>query len=421
MTSTVRRLSLAMAVGGALGFVLLAALLVPWHPYPGGTLRLPAAASVFSPEQLHRATAYSHLARWLGRTSLLVSLAFACLLGFSRFGPAVAHRLRGPWWLRALVLVMLVTVVGRLVTLPFGVALQHQQRRYGLSRQSWPAYLQDVALGTVVEAVTASIAILVLLGIIRRWRRAWPAIAGIVLAALVLIGSFVYPVLVQPLFNDFRSLPDGALRTQVMQLAVQEGVRLDDVLVADASRRTTQINAYVTGFGSTRRVVLYDNLIDTLPRGEVLSVVAHELGHAKHDDVLTGTLLGVAAAFLGVGLLGLLLGPLTRRWSVAAGADSEVTGADSAGVVPLLLALFAIASVLSLPVQNTISRQIETRADVTALTVTQDQASFVALQKRLAISSLADPTPPSWSQFVFGSHPTALQRIALAGRVLGGR
>ena len=89
--------------------------------------------------------------------------------------------------------------------------------------------------------------------------------------------------------------------------------------------------------------------------------------------------------------------------------------------MPLLLALFAIGSVLSLPVQNTISRQIETRADVTALTVTQDEASFVALQKRLAISSLADPTPPAWSQFVFGSHPTALQRIALAGRVLGGR
>lgn len=428
MTRTVRRLSVAMALGGAVAFVVLAVVLVPWHPYSGGPLRVPDADTVFTPEQLQRATAHSHAARWLGRTSLVVSLVVACLLGFSRFGPAVSARLRGPWWLRTLVLVVLVTVLGRIATLPFGLALQHQERQYGLSRQSWPAYLQDVAIGALVAAVAASIAILVLLGIIRRWPRAWPAIAGTVLAALVLLGSFVYPVLVQPLFNDFHPLPDGALRTQVMQIAAQEGVRLDDVLVADASRRTTQINAYVTGFGSTRRVVLYDNLVETLPRGEVLSVVAHELGHAKHDDVMIGTLLGVAAAFAGVGVLGLLLGPLTRRRHAGTPTDSTVTSAEpaavpanSAGLVPILLALFAIGSVLSLPVQNTISRRIETRVDVVALRVTQDEASFVALQKRLALSSMADPTPPTWSQFVFGSHPTALQRIALAERVLGGR
>jgi len=416
-----KRIALVMTAGGAVAFVVLAAVLVPWHPYPGGPLRLPAADTVFTPEQLQRATAYSHVARWLSRTSLVVSLVVACLLGFSRFGRAVSARLRGPWWLRTLVLIVLVIVLGRIATLPFDIALQHQQRRYGLSRQSWPAYLSDVALGAAVAVVTTSIAVLVLLVIVRRWPRLWPAIAGTVLAVLVLAGSFVYPVLVEPLFSSFTSLPQGELRTQIMRIADQEGVRLDDVLVANASQRTTQINAYVTGFGSTRRVVLYDNLVNDLPRGQVLSVVAHELGHAKHDDVLTGTLLGVSAAFFGVGLLGLLIGPLTRQRYGDPGPDSTVLATRSAELVPLLLALFALGSVLSLPVQNTISRQIETRADVVALTTTRDEASFVALQKRLAISALADPTPPAWSQFVFGSHPTALQRIALAGRVLGGR
>ena len=160
MTSAVRRLSIAMALGGAVAFVVLAVVLVPWHPYPGGALRVPDETTVFTPEQLQRATAYSHVARWLGRTSLLVSLAFACLLGFSRFGPAVSRRLRGPWWLRALVLVVAVTVLGQLVTLPFGVALHHQQRHYGLSRQSWPAYAHDLAIGTLVTLVATSIAIL---------------------------------------------------------------------------------------------------------------------------------------------------------------------------------------------------------------------------------------------------------------------
>lgn len=402
----VRRLSVVMAVGGAVAFVVLAVLLVPWHPYPGGRLHPPAAEAFFTQAQIDRASAYSHVARWLGRSSLVVSVIVACVLGFTRFGQAITTRLRGPWWLRAVVLVLAVTVIGQLATLPFAVALQHQQRRYGLSRQGWAAFLADEAIGTAVSVVAASIAVVVLLAIVRRWRRAWPAIAGVVLAALVLLGSFVYPVLVEPLFNDFTRLPDGDLRTQIMQIAEQEHVHLDDVLVADASRRTTQLNAYVTGFGSTRRVVLYDNLIHELPRGEVLSVVAHELGHAQHDDVLTGTLLGVAAAFGGVGLLGLLVG---RRYG----------GLRDPAVVPLLLALFALGSLLALPVQNTISRQIETRADVDALTTTKDATSFVGLQRRLATSSLADPTPPAWSQFVFGSHPTALQRIALAGRVLG--
>ena len=102
-------------------------------------------------------------------------------------------------------------------------------------------------------------------GCARRWRRAWPAIAGGVLAGFVLVGSLVYPVLVEPIFNDFEPLPDGELRSQILALADEEGVDVDEVLVADASRRTTTLNAYVSGLGATRRVVVYDNLVEDLP------------------------------------------------------------------------------------------------------------------------------------------------------------
>jgi STE24 endopeptidase len=175
--------------------------------------------------------------------------------------------------------------------------------------------------------------------------------------------------------------------------------------VADASRRTTTLNAYVSGFGSTRRVVLYDNLVDGVPRDEALSVVAHELAHAKHDDVLTGSLLGAAGAVFGVGLLALAVGALARR--------GRPPMRDPA-VVPVALALFALASLLASPVQNTISRQIETRADVDALEATHDAPAFERVQRELALRSLADPTPPWLSQFWFGSHPTGLTRIAIA-------
>jgi STE24 endopeptidase len=195
------------------------------------------------------------------------------------------------------------------------------------------------------------------------------------------------------------------LRTRILDLADREGVDVDDVLVADASRRTTTLNAYVSGFGSTRRVVVYDNLVEDLGEDEAVSVVAHELSHAKHRDVLVGTTLGAAGAALGVGLLAMVVG---RR--------EDDDGVADPRSVPRVLALVAVAGLLASPVQNGISRQVETRADVDALRATGDPAAFVALQQQLVRRSAADLTPPAWSHAWFGSHPTALERIALAQR-----
>jgi STE24 endopeptidase len=215
----------------------------------------------------------------------------------------------------------------------------------------------------------------------------------------------VYPLLVEPLFNSFTPLPDGSLRTRILALAEKEGVHVDDVLVADASRRTTTLNAYVSGFGGTRRVVVYDTLVEDLPEDEALSVVAHELAHARHQDVVVGSVLGAAGALVGVGLLALVVGAVGRRRGVRM--------ADPA-VVPLVLALLAVGTLAASPLENAVSRRIETRADVDALRATHDPDAFVAMQVQLARRSLADPTPPHWSQLWFGSHPTALERIAIA-------
>lgn len=400
-----------MTVVGGLAFVVLAALLVPWDPIPGGDLTPADPSSLFTPEQLDRAEGFSRRTDWIGWVSLAVRLLAACWLGLTARGRALFVRLPGPWWV-AVVLAVAVFEVGlRVLTLPFAVLMRRQVLAYGLSTQSWPSWAVDLAKGEAVDVIGVSLALLVLVGCARRWRRAWPAIAGGIAAVLVVLGSFAYPLVVEPLFNDFEPLPDGSLKTGVLALADREGVAVDEVLVADASRRTTTLNAYVSGFGGSRRVVLYDNLVDDLPQDEALSVVAHELAHAKHDDVVTGTVLGAAGTCFAIGLLGLVLGALRRRGG---------SPADPA-VVPLVLALYAVATLLSSPVQNTISRQIETRADVDALRATDDPAAFVALQRQLALRSVADPTPPGWEHFWFGSHPGVLVRAALADRVDEGR
>lgn len=396
-----RSTALVVVLLAGVVFALVAWWRIPWHPVPGGSVAAADPTRFLSLAEIDRAEQYSRWARVWSWGSLAVSLAVAAWWGLTDAGRRVVDRLPGRWWARAALAVAITVLLGRLITLPFAVAFRIHARDYGITRQSWSGFARDLAVGELVQIVATSLAVVVLLACIRRFPRRWPAVAGGLFAALVMAGSFVYPVVVEPLFNSFQPLPDGSLRTGILQLADTEHVHIDDVLVADASRRTTTFNAYVSGFGDTRRVVLYDNLVDELPQDEVLAVVAHELTHARRDDVLTGSLLGASGAALGVGLLGLVLG---RR------------KVGEPGSVPRLLALFAIASFLASPVQNGLSRLIETRADVGALEATRDPASFIAMQEELNLHAVSDPTPPAWSQFWFGSHPTTMQRIAIAER-----
>ena len=390
-----------LAVSGV-GFAVAAWLLVPWQPVPGGMPPAVDASSVFTPEQIARGEDYARWARVWGWSSLAVQLVVVSVLGFTRLGRRLMDRLPGPWWVQVPLAVLAVSLVLRVCTLPLSVAAQQHRLDNGLSTQSWPGWARDVLVSLAVSVVATSLLLLLLIGLARRLSRTWVAVAATLAGALVVIGSLAYPVVVEPLFNRFTPLEDGPLRTEIMAVAQREGVPVDDVLVADASRRTTTLNAYVSGIAGTRRVVVYDTLVESLPDDQALSVVAHELAHAKHDDVVTGTVLGAFGAAFGVGLLGLLVGGERVR---------------RASVVPLLMALVALGTQLASPVENGISRRIETRADVDALKATGDPVAFGEMQKMLALRALADPTPPVWSQWWWGSHPTVLERLAVS-RVL---
>jgi STE24 endopeptidase len=405
------RLSVGVAAVAGGAFVVMALLVVPWHWLPGGHVEAVPATEVFTAGQIARGEHVAGMLRHAAWGNIVVSVAVALVLGFTRLGSMIVSRLPGWWWTKVALGCLVVTGLGAVASLPLAWRAQRVRLSEGLSHQGWAGWAGDRALSLGVTWVFTAVAVLVLVGLARAAPRTWPLWGALAAASLTIVGSFAYPVLVEPLFNHFSPMKAGELRSDIFRLAAREHVHLDDVLVADASRRTTTLNAYVSGFGSTRRVVVYDTLLDGLPQPQVEAIVAHELGHAKHDDVLTGTVLGALGAAFAVGLLGVVL---TRRSILA---KSGVDGLGDPRVVALLLALSVAGSLLASPVENTISRAIEARADRTSLEATRDPATFIEMQKQLSLRSLADPTPPAWSQFWFGSHPTALQRIGMAERV----
>lgn len=406
----------ALVTAAVLGAALVVVIVVrtPWEvlPEPPGGYTDPDPTAGLDPRQISRAEAFASAMRPLSLISITLGLAVSAVLGLTPLGGrlmrAAAAPLRRRWFTQVLLGVPALVVVGRLVTLPVSVYAEVIRHRYGLSTRGWGLWLRDVAVSLAISAVLTTLVVLVFLWLVRRAPRTWWAWAGAAVAGLVVIGSFLYPVVIEPAFNEFEPLPAGELRSELLALAEENGTPVQDVLVSDASRRTTALNAYVSGFGSTRRIVVYDTLLAELPDAEIEAIVAHELGHVVAQDVLTGTLMGALGAGAATALAGWFLSwpRLLRR-----------AGAESAGdprVVPLLLFLIAVGTLLSTPVQNVVSRQIEARADVRALELTDDAETFIDMKRRLAVANLSDPDPPAAWHWFFGSHPTVAERIALA-------
>ncbi|HEX8004384.1 MAG TPA: M48 family metallopeptidase [Mycobacteriales bacterium] len=397
-----------LVLGAAL--VALLALTTPWHPLGAGAPTVPVdPARDFTREQVAREVAFHHAVRPPGYAALALSLLVAAVLGLTPAGARVVGAVgRGPWPVRAATGALALALVPTLVTLPLAARSEVVLRRYGLSTQTWGSWAADAAKSALVGGVLLVVATVGLVAL-ARWRPAtWWAWAAAGAAVLVAGVSYVYPVVVEPLFNRFEPLPQGELRTALLDLAERDGVEVRDVLVADASRRTTSLNAYVSGYGATRRIVVYDTLLAKATPAEVELVVAHELGHVTHADVRNGTLagaLGAAAAVAGLHVL-LTSEAVLRRAGASGAGDPRVLG----------LVLFAIAAAgfLTSPAQALVSRRVEARADVHSLELTGDVATFVESEKRLAVTNLSDLDPHPLAYAWFFSHPTSPERIALA-------
>lgn len=371
--------------------------------------RIPADAERwFSREEIERARAY---ARPLRRAGLVQSLATAGMLAAAA-ALGAAPRLLGALgvedWRWATVLVATgLAAAGALAGVPFGLwRVFVHDRAWGFSRQTLGGWGSDQLKSLLVHAAIANLLLLGLWLAIRAiswwWLVGW---AGSL--AFTALFSFAAPVVLAPLFNTFRPVEDRELADRTAELGRRAGVTIAGVLVVDASRRTSKHNAYFTGLGRTKRVVLWDNLLQDLDRAAVESVLAHELGHWRRRHVLRG-MLGTAAASLAAFLL--------MRWlleSPGALAWAGVRAAGDPGAIPLALLAFVGVELAAAPLQLWASRAWERQADLDALELTGDPETFIRMERELALRNLGELRPSRWA-YLGSSHPPAPERIALA-------
>jgi STE24 endopeptidase len=354
------------------------------------------ASDYFEPGEIERGVRFA-------RPQLGLALAGqAVQLGL--LGAEVARSRKRPQWPQGVTGDVLAT--GRLLTtlsagtLPLSIVSRRRAMAVGLDTQSWSGWAADTAKATAIAGVLSLVGGAGISALVNRYPRGWwlPAAAGSVLAT-GLLGTLA-PVLLDPLFNDFQALPEGRTRADVLELAGRAGVQVGEVYSVDASRRTSGANAYVNGLGPTKRVVLYDTLLDRYSPGEVSVVVAHELSHVRHRDVPR------ALAFSAI-----VAGPAAQ--AVAQLSSELAPDRRRPGVPALALAFSLVAGPVGM-IAGRLSRSIERRADADSLELAGDPDAFISFQRAVALQNVADVTPRGWLRRLLASHPPTLERIGAA-------
>jgi STE24 endopeptidase len=367
------------------------------------------ASDLFAADEIERARRYHRPLYLALGADLALQLAVLAAIAFGPPGDWLWDVTSGSWWARTLELTALVLGVGVLVRLPLSAWRGWAyERRWGFSTQSLRAWLVDVVKGLVLGAALTGLGLVALVGAARVWPGWWPLVAAPGAALLTLVLSLFAPLLFERFFNRFWPLPDEELARDLRGLSERAGVPVRTMLVSDASRRTRKHNAYVSGLGPTRRLVLYDTLLEDAPAGELRGVVAHELGHRRFRHVAAGTVLGMvgsAAAVL------ILWGLLSWSWLLSAGGAS---GPGDPRVVPLVLLVLWLLEVAALPFETWLSRRWERSADRFALELTGDGEALEQMHRRLALANLSDLDPPPLLYTLLFTHPTPPERIAAA-------
>ena len=413
--------------------LLLAFLLLPflWISVFSETASPSPTASV-SPNQQQALTQYQlpperhqqahELNRIYFRHQLIVfvyTCLVLCLFLFSRLGARFrnfAKRVSGRLFLQTIIFTPLLALTLSLFELPADSYMHRVSTRYGLSIQGWSSWFWDWTKSQLITAIGATIFVLILYAMIRRSRQRWWLYFWLASLPIVLFLVFLQPLVLDPLFNKFGPLAekDPGLASSLSRMAQHAGedIPIDRMFWMDASVKTTTLNAYVTGFGSSKRIVVWDTTMQKLTTPEIVFVAGHEMGHYVLQHVPKG--LAFAAIYsLAICYVGFLI----FRWSIRRfGPRWDVHDVADIASLPALLLVVSVLVFVSNPIVNAVGRYFEHQADQYALEITHgltpdsNQVCANTFQT-LGTVGLSDPDPQPLNVFLFYDHPPIQDRF----------
>ena len=344
-----------------------------------------------------------------GAVSTLVTLGIFAFGGFAVFD-AAARSVSGSPVVQALVFWGIFYLISWLISLPFDVYRTFViEQRYGFNRSTPKLFAADTVKSLLLNMVImgAVLAICVWIYILAPrwfWLIAWGAVT-----LFSLFMQYFYSQLIVPLFNKQTPLPEGELREAIEAFARRVDFKLDNIFVIDSSKRSSKSNAYFTGFGRRKRVVLYDTLMEQLTTDEIVGVLAHEIGHYKHHHIILSSLEGFATNLLMFWLFSLFIG--SDALAAAAGCQTASFHVNLA----VFSLIYTPLNILLDIATNIVSRRHERQADAFAAASGVGAAEASAL-KKMSAKSLANLTPHPVVVFTEYSHPTLYERVrALLG------
>ena len=360
--------------------------------------------------RVEKARQYHRTGRRLAVAEFLLGAAYLIWLlvsGWTFYFRHLAYQAGGGPAVWVGVYFVLAMSVFELISLPLGVYSGYVvEKRYGLLNQSAASWVWDLVKSWLVGLGLGLIAVELLYLIIRLAGSWWWLPAGLAFTLLFVVLAQLAPVLIFPIFYKFKKLEENDLTSRLTDLCSRAGTEVMGIYEWGLSEKTRKVNAALTGWGPTRRVILSDSLLAQFTPSEIEAVLAHELGHHRrhHLWLLLGLqVIVVFAAFIAADLLFRFLGPVFGLESLQ----------DAAGM-PLLGLSFTIVGLIALPLVNTVSRRLERQADQFALEMTDLAGSFVSALERLAVMNLSEMSPHPVIEFMFHGHPSPARRIAEA-------
>jgi STE24 endopeptidase len=369
-------------------------------------------SNTIDPARQERAKVYARIQRRLMLVDLGVGAVY--LLAWLASGGALAlRRALQIWmssaWLLVAAFAILFGGIYLLIDLPLSYysdfILPH---RFDQSVQTLGGWIKDQLIGLAISGVLGLLLLEAIYWLLRVTQALWWLWAGLLLVFFTVILSNLAPVLIMPLFNKFVPLGEehAELAERLTRLAARAGTKVQGVFTFDMSKRTKAANAALTGIGNTRRIVLGDTLIQEFTPDEIETVLAHELGHQVHRDILLGITFGSL-----INLLGLFLAALALRWGAAA---MGAAGPYDPAAMPLFGLVLGAFGLVTMPLTGGWSRWRERLADQYALDSTHKPAAFASALARLANQNLAETDPEPWVEFLLYSHPALSKRIKMA-------